>query len=134
MTFDQYQEMADDGSLAPAKTFRPKTWQENIFSAASLRSETFDPVRYALPGIIPEGVALLVGEPKIGKSWLALDLCLAAADGRRYTLGQLKPRHGACLYLALEDNKRRLKKRINKLLPDGADWPKNLTLVNDWRR
>lgn len=113
---------------------KSKSWRDNLFSASDLQSMEFEPVRYMLPGLIPEGIALLVGKPKIGKSWLALDLCLAAADGQRYTLGTLKPRHGDCLYLALEDNKRRLKKRINKLLPNDWSWPGRLTLVNEWKR
>lgn len=113
---------------------QPKTWRDNVFDAATLRTEQFEPVRYMLPDLIPEGVTLLVGKPKIGKSWLALDLGIAAADGQRYALGDLKPRHGDILYLALEDNKRRLKKRIAKLLPDSWPWPNRLRLVNEWRR
>ena len=52
----------------------------------------------------------LVGQPKAGKSWLVLDLCLATAAGR-FTLGTLKPFPGDVLYLALEDNPRRLKRK-----------------------
>jgi hypothetical protein len=46
----------------------------NFMSAAELRVMRFDPVRYVLGGIVPEGLSLLVGRPKIGKSWWALDL------------------------------------------------------------
>jgi hypothetical protein len=126
--------LAMDTDRRREEAARPQSWRDNLFTASDLRTLQFDPVRYMLPGFIPEGVTLLVGKPKIGKSWLALDLCLASADGHRYTLGMLKPRHGDCLYLALEDNKRRLKKRINKLLPDDSAWPARLTMVNEWKR
>ena len=70
---------------------------------------TFEPVRKALPRFIVEGVTLLVGRPKVGKSWWALDLCSGCAAGL-ITLGKLKAMEGDVLYLALEDGKRRLAK------------------------
>ena len=108
-----------------------------MFSAADLRLMTFEPVRWVLPPFIPEGVALLVGRPKIGKSWLALDICLACA-GDRSALGCTKPAQGDVLYLALEDSKRRLQTRLDKLMPTtlGGEWPPRLKLVpmGGWQR
>ena len=52
-----------------------------IFSFADLRRKAFDPIRYIVPGIIAEGCTLLVGRPKLGKSWLALEILIAVADG-----------------------------------------------------
>jgi AAA domain/Primase C terminal 2 (PriCT-2)/Bifunctional DNA primase/polymerase, N-terminal len=107
-----------------------------MMSAAELRTMRFDPVRYVLPGFVPEGLTLLVGRPKIGKSWWALDLSVACAANRP-TLGTLTPEHGDVLYLALEDGWRRLQRRLDKLL--GAfrgEWPERLTFVpmGRWRR
>jgi predicted ATP-dependent serine protease len=34
------------------------------------------------PGLIPEGLTIIAGKPKIGKSWLALDICIAVAMDR----------------------------------------------------
>lgn len=110
------------------------TWKDRIYDAHELSARTFDPVKWMLPGIIPEGVTILAGKPKIGKSWFALDICIAAADGSRYTLGDLKPRHGDCLYLALEDNQRRMKKRIHKLVPPDWVWPDRLDIAHEWKR
>jgi len=102
----------------------------SMISAADLRRMTFQPVRYVLPRFIPEGLTLLVGRPKVGKSWWALDLCLACA-GNRPALGSLRPEHGDVLYLALEDSKRRLQNRIDKLMsPFTEEWPKRLNLVS----
>jgi RecA-family ATPase len=72
--------------------------------------------------------------PELGKSWMILDICIAAASSR-YTLGSIKPMQGDVLYLALEDSERRLQSRIDKLLPTfGATWPDRMTIVTRWRR
>jgi RecA-family ATPase len=110
------------------------TWRYNIFTAASLRTMNFKVVEYVVPGIIPEGLTILAGRPKIGKSWLALDLALAVSGGRA-VLGDITPPQGDVLYAALEDNKRRLWKRIRKVMAaPHISWPSALTLTTQWRR
>ena len=81
---------------------------------AWLDAQNFPPLAYAVPGVIPEGLALLVGPPKIGKSWLVLTVDLAAATGGK-AFGITIPKRPA-LYLALEDSDRRLQDRCRKLL------------------
>jgi hypothetical protein len=109
-------------------------WRRGAIRASDLQGMTFAPVRYVLSGFVPEGITILAGKPKIGKSWLTLDLCLAVGGGR-FTLGTMKPAHGDVLYLALEDNARRLKRRMAKLLPSSdSRWPDRLTLQTEWRR
>ena len=95
---------------------------------------TFPEAPFVVTGLILEGLTILAGRPKIGKSWLALAVCLAVAQGRR-VLGNLATTQGDVLYAALEDNPRRLQKRIDKLLsPFSAEWPERLTLATSWRR
>jgi hypothetical protein len=110
-------------------------WKVGSFSAKELQSMAFPPLSWIVPNIIPaEGVTLLCSKPKFGKSWLAYDLCIACTTNR-YTLGNIKPAQGDVLYLALEDSKRRLQRRMGKLLPTfGAAWPERLTLTTEWRR
>ncbi len=85
------------------------------FNAAQLlNTELPDPV-WAVPGLLPEGLTLLAGRPKIGKSWLALHVAMAIASGG-VVLGKIHVEQGSVLYLALEDNKRRIKSRLLKLL------------------
>ena len=110
-----------------------KAWNSGLITAAALQSKQFEPVRIILPGLIPEGTTILAGKPKVGKSWLALDVCLAVADATRFALGDKKPVHGDVLYLALEDNQRRLTKRIDKIV-QSSDWPKRLWLHTEWKR
>ena len=107
-------------------------WREHAFTAAALRAMDFPPVSFVVDGFIPEGLSILAGRPKIGKSWLALDLALGVA-GDKPVLGKIQPTTGDVLYCALEDNRRRLKRRISRLLAGGA-WPERLTMATKWRR
>jgi hypothetical protein len=109
----------------------------NVVTAAELRTMQFEPMRWVLPDYITEeSVTLLVGRPKIGKSWLMLNLALACASSGGDVLGSMPP-HGDVLYLALEDGNRRLQRRIDKiLLPFNGAWPPSLTFVpmGSWPR
>jgi hypothetical protein len=102
------------------------------FTAVELMSERMPDVRWAVPGIIPEGVTFLAGKPKMGKSWMSFGLCVAVATGG-VALGTKPVEQGETLYLALEDNRRRLQRRLNKLLASGVV-PKELHMATDWPR
>jgi hypothetical protein len=102
-------------------------------NGAWLDAQNFPPLAYAVPGVIPEGSVLLVGPPKIGKSWFVLTVALAAASGGT-ALSIAVPKRPA-LYLALEDGDRRLQDRCRKLL-GGDPIPREfeyLTLVEHGR-
>ena len=102
---------------APART---------AWNAQELMGMTFPEQRWAVPGLISEGVNLLAGPPKVGKSWLGLGLGLDIAAGRP-ALGSLPVEAGPVLYLALEDTPRRLQARIRTALGDRPA-PPGLTL------
>ncbi|MGN9912100.1 AAA family ATPase [Phytohabitans sp. LJ34] len=97
------------------------------WTAADLMGMEFPPPRWAVPGIICEGVNLLAGPPKVGKSWLSLALGLAVAAGGM-AFGAIDVQAGPVLYLALEDTPRRLQSRIGKVLA-GQPAPAALTLA-----
>jgi RecA-family ATPase len=96
---------------------------EPEFSAQELGTMTFPPIKWVLPEILCEGLTLLASKPKIGKSWLLLHAAIAIATGG-FTLGELHCIQGDVLYCALEDGKRRLRSRMDKL---GLGWPERLT-------
>ena len=100
--------------------FKAQSTVGDFFNAADLLQEQLPPVKWVVPGLLPAGLSLLVAAPKIGKSWMALDLCLAVASGGTW-LGH-EVNQGAVLYLALEDSKNRLQSRI-RLLLDGFTPP-----------
>lgn len=100
-----------------------------FLTAQDLFKKQFEPIRWIVPGIVAEGVTLLAGKPKLGKSWLCLDMALAVATGSQ-VLGSVTCDQGDVLYLALEDNERRLQQRLRKLRPDGA-WPDKLCYATE---
>jgi hypothetical protein len=77
---------------------------------------------------MPEGLGILGGRPKKGKSWLTLDWVYAVATGEK-AFGQIECNQGDVLWLPLEDNKKRLKKRMKKYL-QGRGWPKGRVKVS----
>jgi hypothetical protein len=91
--------------------------------------------QWAVKGILPDGLSLLAGKPKLGKSWLALNLALAVATGG-VALGSISVERGDVLYLALEDTKRRLKDRVAKLAAKQAllEWPEALHFARSYPR
>lgn len=86
------------------------------------------PLKWLVEGLIPEGMTLLAAPPKSGKSWWALDLSLSITRGLPF-LGRPTTKAGV-LYLALEDGKRRIQSRTQKLLRENADAPNNFACVH----
>ncbi len=77
-------------------------------------------------GLVPEGLTILAGSPKLGKSWAAaLDMALAVASGGQ-ALGGVDVEQGDVLLLALEDSDRRLQDRCRHLLGAGQPIPERL--------
>lgn len=88
-----------------------------IKTLINIRDSEYPPVQYICYDILPEGLVVLAGAPKIGKSLFALDLCMTVGgDGGRKFLNKydIKP-DIECLYFALEDNERRLNDRVKML-------------------
>ena len=92
---------------------------EGLLSADSVLTTDWPEPVWAIPHYLPVGLTILAGKPKVGKSWLSLQIAHAVAAGGR-TLGEaVEP--GPVLYLALEDTARRLKDRMTK-----QGWPRGL--------
>src|SRR5215210_2367098 len=92
----------------------------------------FEPTRWVIPDVLPEGLSLLVGKPKKGKSWMSLGACLDVAIGG-LAFGRKWAEQGDTLYLALEGSRKRLRKRLKKVL-NGAAAPDNMHLHTEWPR
>ena len=87
-------------------------------SADELLRLTFPDLVYRVAGLIPNGLTILAGAPKIGKSWMALGIAIAVSLGLP-AFGCLPTQRSGVLYAALEDNHRRLQARLRQLLPTG---------------
>lgn len=104
-----------------------------VFSARELLETRFPPPAWVVPELIPAGLTILAGKPKVGKSWLVLGLSLAVAHGGR-ALGQIPVERGDVLYLALEDTRARLQARLRFFVADGEAVPMGLRLATFWPR
>jgi DNA-binding transcriptional ArsR family regulator len=97
------------------------------WTAAELLAADFPPIRWVVPGLLPEGLTFLAGKRKIGKSWAALQIALAVATGGVVLKQRVKA--GRVLYLALEDSPKRLKARMQV-----QSWPRchDVTFATAW--
>lgn len=102
------------------------------FTARELMSRSFPEPRWAVPGLIAEGLTLLVGPPKLGKSWLCLGLAVSVASGG-VALGKIAVEAGEVLYAALEDPARRLQNRLDTVL-HGSPVPEQLSFITNLPR
>ena len=78
--------------------------------------------------LLVEGTCILSAKPKLGKSWLALAMCVAVANGADF-LGR-KTRRCSTLYLDLETGEALQQKRLRKVLA-GDPAPKNFYLERE---
>jgi len=67
------------------------------------------PLRMVVHRLIPQGLHILAGAPKTGKSWLTLWLCLQVSKGE--PVWELSTEKGTVLYLCLEDSLGRIQER-----------------------
>jgi hypothetical protein len=99
----------------------PPTKPEPLFEGASamtvdeLLTTMFKPRPEVVQGLIPQGLDILAGAPKMGKSWFSTDVALSVGTGKR-CLGH-EVDQGDVLLASLEDPPMRLQSRIRKLRP-----------------
>ena len=75
-------------------------------------------MKWVVDDLLPEGLTILAGAPKIGKSYLCWNLALAVSQKgiflSRYNISHQKD----VLYFALEDPERQIKNRLLQIQPD----------------
>jgi RecA-family ATPase len=127
--------IADAASSKPKQNGKASSgWREHAYTASDLLGMEFPEINYIVPGIIPEGLSILAGRPKVGKSWMALEVSLGVTTGT-HVLGKIDPLEGDVLYCGLEDNPRRMQRRLHKLTwPPTGKWPERLTMAHRWQR
>src|SRR5699024_45330 len=98
------------------------------FTAQDLMAQKFEPLEYVVPGVITEGLGMIVAAPKIGKSWMMLGIGIACAEGG-LAFNAIQVDQRPVLYLALEDGPRRLQDRLRTL--GATTGSPNLTFMTD---
>ena len=76
----------------------------------TIMNKQMPPLQYAIAEILPAGLTLFSGDSKVGKSMMALNMCVAVSKGEDF-LGFPTTR-GTVLYLALEDTESRIQRRV----------------------
>lgn len=90
----------------------------------------FGEVQWVIPAFLPQGLILLAGKPKVGKSWLTASFALVVGAGVPL-FDNLAAPLGDVLWLALEDPPRRLKDRLQIM---GAPLSDRIEIQTSWRR
>ena len=128
MTLDS-QIVTDSAEMAGPED-RSAIIRERLISSSDLLDKEFDDPNYIVPGIISEGLTILAGAPKVGKSWLILSLASDVSLGNK-VLGAIDVPQARTLYLSLEDSNRRLFERLVALDATPSDkfemaitWPR----------
>ena len=88
----------------------------DTIDADTLLGIPYEPLLFIVENLLPQGLHLLAGAPKVGKSWLALWLCLQVAQGE--PLWNFATRPCEVLYLCLEDSFQRIQNRLLDLTED----------------
>ena len=106
-------------------------WMSNLVTLPQLLNMDFPPPSWLVPNIIPQGLTLLAGKPKAGKSFFALEVSLAIAAGSHaFGSENHQCEQGKVLYCALEDPLPRLQRRTEGLLGNGVSPTTNLFVTN----
>ena len=101
----------DDATAATAQQYPTPQPGRRLIATRSL------PMDYLVGDILHEGLTILAGKPKKGKSYFALDMSLAMAVGR-LAFRRFPTKQQRVLYISLEDGERRLQTRLLKIQPN----------------
>jgi RecA-family ATPase len=86
--------------------------------AETLMTTPMEPLKFVVSGLIPEGLHVLAGSPKIGKSCLALWICLQVAKGEK--VWGFETNKSEVLYLCLEDSFARIQSRLFEITDEAS--------------
>lgn len=88
----------------------------NTIDGATLMSTPLRPLNFVVDTLLSQGLHILAGSPKVGKSWLALWLAVSVAKGE--PIWGMGTRRGTTLYLCLEDSTLRIQNRLFEITED----------------
>ena len=104
----------------------PKLKKENrllTIDGETLMSQPLTPLNFVVDTLLSQGLHILAGSPKVGKSWLALWLAVTVAKGE--AVWGMGVKQGTTLYLCLEDSTLRIQNRLFEITEDAPAISKN---------
>lgn len=90
-----------------------------LIDAETLYYKPLEHPKMLIDGMLSDGLAILAGDSKIGKSWMVLWMCLQISKGE--PLWGLPTRKTDVVYLALEDRQWRVQQRMQDLTDTPPD-------------
>ena len=91
----------------------------NTIDGATLMTQPFTPMPFVIESLLSQGLHILAGSPKVGKSWLALWLSVQVANGD--PIWGMPVKQGTTLYLCLEDSTMRIQNRLLDVTEDAPE-------------
>ena len=85
----------------------------------TLMDRPLQPPNFVVDTLLAQGLHILAGSPKVGKSWLALWLVVTVAKGE--PVWNMTTKQGTTLYLCLEDSVLRIQNRLFEITEDAPD-------------
>ena len=93
--------------------------QLRTVDGATLMSQPLRPPDFVVDSLLAQGLHILAGSPKVGKSWLALWLAVTVAKGE--PVWNMATKQGTTLYLCLEDSVLRIQNRLFEITEDAPE-------------
>lgn len=125
--YKKFYEMRDGSSGKSTNcTGPPKQFDIKLVPGQVLQAAKLPPIIYPIEGMIPQGYTVASAPFKYGKSWLALEMCLAVSEGADF-LGQHTTK-GSAVYFALEDCDQFAQERLNIAL-DNREAPEGFYYI-----
>lgn len=84
-----------------------------LIDAETLYYKPLEHPKMLIDGVLSDGLAIMAGDSKIGKSWMVLWMCLQISKGE--PVWSLPTRKTDVVYLALEDREWRVQQRMQDL-------------------
>ena len=91
----------------------------NTIDGAALMSQPLRPPDFVVDSLLSQGLHILAGSLKVGKSWLVLWLAVMVAKGE--PVWDMATRQGHTLYLCLEDSVLRIQNRLFEITEDAPE-------------
>ena len=90
-----------------------------LIDAEALYYKPLEHPKMLIDGVLSDGLAIMAGDSKIGKSWMVLWMCLQISKGE--PVWRLPTRKTDVVYLALEDREWRVQQRMQDLTDTPPD-------------
>ena len=110
------------------KTLPTAMMNQQGLSAKALVQKDFPEIKWVVDDLLPEGLTILAGAPKIGKSFFCLNLALAVSQAGTFLSRYKVSKPKSVLYFALDNDPQRLIQSRLKMIQPDVSLPENVQL------